>query len=522
MTPNLRRAACALAILLFAAVPALAAGPLEPAGGRGLVGADATDVVSAELDRRLAEEAGANIARLRAEGRLPAIAPKVSGLGWPLGPVDGAGMDYHGISNFVDLNAAFPNQLRDYTCATRTYDTASGYNHRGIDYFTWPFPWKLMDDGVVDVRAVAPGTLVGKGDGNNDRSCSMSAPDTPNYVTIRHADGTIARYLHLKNGSVTSLPIGSEIAAGTVIGKVGSSGVSTGPHLHLELRASEAPGAAVIEPHNGACNASPSAWAQQRPYREPRINRLSTHSAPPLGPGCSGGVATGTDVPNFKDAFMPGESVVFMAAYRDQGKGQQTQFRVIRPDQSVHLSWTFDLASQAGAPDFYNGSYWYWTQALPANAPHGLWTFEATHEGVTERHRFRVGNTTTAINDMRGLIGAWYEPATSGQGMELHWINDNIALLFFYGHKDSGENFFLLGQRNGAFDYGQEVVFEMRLATGGRFTGLDPAAIQRPVWGTVAITFVNCETAVAELDGIDGQQVLTLTRLGRTTGLACD
>ena len=45
--------------------------------------------------------------------------------------------------------------------------------------------------------------------------------------------------------------------------------------------------------------------------------------------------------------------------------------------------------------------------------------------------------------------------------------------------------------------------------------------MQRPAWGQARITFVNCETAVAELDGIDGNQVLNLERLGRTEGLDC-
>lgn len=513
------RTGVGLALALGLALPAHA---IRPDGGHGVQGLEHADHISPALDRRLAEEVQANMAMLQKLGRLPTGTPKVSGIGWPLGPVDGAGTDLHGISNFVDLNAAFPNQVRDYTCGTRSYDTANGYNHRGIDYFTWPFGWYLMDQGVVDVVAVAPGTLVARGDGNNDRSCSFNAPDTPNYVVIRHGDGTVARYLHLKQGSVTTRPIGSAIAVGEVLGKVGSSGISTGPHLHLELRANETAGAAVIEPHNGACNASPSAWASQRPYRDSSLNQVSTHSAAPILASCPAGAITqpGTDTPRFKDHFQPGEPITLMAAYRDQGRGQVTQLRVLRPDRSVFEAWSFDSAD-AGAPAFYNGSYWYWNNLIPADAPHGLWTFEATFEGKTKRQDFRVGNTTQAINDMRGLIGAWYEPATSGQGFELQWINGNTALVFFYGHHDDGSNFFLVGQRDGAWDFNQEVVFEMYETIGGRFNGLDPGAIQRPTWGQARITFVDCDTAVAELDGNDGVQVLNLERLGRTTGLDC-
>lgn len=521
MTPHPIRPSLALLPLCLAlALPALAA---RPDGGHGVTGVDYADHVSDALDRRLADEVAANLADLRKSGRLPEAVPKVSGLVWPLGPVDGAGTDLHGISNFVDLEPGFPNQLRDYTCGTRSYDTTSGYNHRGIDYFIWPFGWQLMDQGTVDIRAVAPGVLVARGDGNDDRSCSFNAPDTPNYVVIRHGDGTVARYLHMKTGSVTTRPVGSTIAAGEVIGKVGSSGISTGPHLHLEIRANELAGAAVIEPHTGACNASPTAWSSQRPYRDSAINQLSTHSAAPSLPGCPAGATRqpGTDTPRFKNSFQPGEPITLMAAYRDQGRGQVTQFRVLRPDLSEHLAWDFDMAQQNGTPDSYNGSYWYWNQTLPANAAHGLWTFEAQFQGETKRHHFRVGNTTSAINDMKGLIGAWYEPATSGQGFELQWINGNTALLFFYGHKDNGENLFLVAQRDGPWDFGQEVEFELYETVGGRFNGLDPANIQRPTWGSARITWVNCETAVAELSGTDGTQVLNLERLGRTTGLDC-
>jgi hypothetical protein len=378
-----------------------------------------------------------------------------------------------------------------------------------------------MDAGAIDVRAAAPGTLIEKRDGEDDRSCSFNAPDTANYVIILHADGTIARYLHLRAGSVTALPIGTAIAAGQVLGKVGSSGISTGPHLHFELRATNAVNAAVIEPHTGQCNAVATGWGAQRPYRDSHINRLSTHGAPPVPPTCSGTRMPGTDTPNFKDTFQPGETLYTLAAYRDIGRGQKTQFRVLRPDLTPLAAWTFDLADTGSTPPYYNGAYWYWTHALPAAAPHGLWLFESEYEGKTTRHPFRVGGTTQAIPDLRGLIGAWFEPETSGQGFEFHWINDTTALVFFYGHHDDGSNFFLLGQRDAPFDFGQEVTFEMYRTTGGRWTNLDPALIQRPVWGQLRITFVDCEHAVAELDGADGVQVMSLERLGRTVGLDC-
>ena len=53
-----------------------------------------------------------------------------------------------------------------------------------------------------------------------------------NYVTIKDADGYEIRYAHLSSRSVSA---GQSIEKGEEIGKVGSTGNSTGPHLHLEL-----------------------------------------------------------------------------------------------------------------------------------------------------------------------------------------------------------------------------------------------------------------------------------------------
>lgn len=462
-------------------------------------------------------EVDANIATLRSQGKsLPAMQPKIGGMAWPLGPYPGVGRDWHGISNFVDLDGGYPGRLRDYTCGTRTYDNANGYNHAGTDFFTWPFPWHLMDTGAVDVLAAAPGTLVAKRDGNDDRSCSFDAPDTANYVIVRHADGTVARYLHLKRGSVTPLAIGSEISAGQVLGKVGSSGISTGPHLHLELRADNSANAAVIDPFHGECNAIPTGWAEQRPYTEMRINRLSTHSAAPVFPECP----QTQDQPNFRNVFAPGDPIVFLAAFRDSRRGIPTRFRVLRPDGSQQETWNFDMADDPASPPFYSGAYWYWTAQVPADAPPGRWRFEAVLESRTSTHEFRVGSP--AIADPRGLIGSWFDPATSGQGFELQWINGNLLLVYFYGHRDDGSNLFLLGTREGAPEYGQPIDIPLYTTTGGRFTDFDPDAILREEWGTLTLTVHSCEQASATLSGIDGDQSLDLERLGRTTGLDCE
>ncbi|HVF36110.1 MAG TPA: M23 family metallopeptidase [Candidatus Saccharimonadia bacterium] len=376
-----------------AAVPALA-----PDGGGAAP--DYTDVHDPRLEAEIAARTEAALARLAQAGRLPPARPKVAaGLSWPLALQPGPGIDWHGISNFVDLDPAFPSRVRDFECRTRTYDNAQGYNHNGTDFFTWPFAWTLMDAGAIDVVAAAPGTLLVKVDGNPDRSCSFSAPDTANLVVVRHEDGRIARYLHLKTGSVTAKQEGDAIALGEPLGKVGSSGVSTGPHLHFELR--EAATGAIVDPFAGQCNLRATAWAQQRPYYESRLNRVATHRAAPAFPGCP---AT-SDTPNLADEFAPGATVFYASYFRDQRHGQLARMRVLRPDASLYREWTFDSAQQAGTPAHFNASYFFWSNALPIDAPAGRWTFEATFEGITLREPFTVTGAATCVAPVVALAG---------------------------------------------------------------------------------------------------------------------
>ena len=60
------------------------------------------------------------------------------------------------------------------------------------------------------------------------------------YIVINHHDGTMTLYGHLLSGSRTVSP-GDSVSQGQVIGTVGSTGHSTGPHLHFEVRVGGSP-----------------------------------------------------------------------------------------------------------------------------------------------------------------------------------------------------------------------------------------------------------------------------------------
>src|SRR5215207_7404281 len=156
---------------------------------------------------------------------VPPVTPSSTLLLWPLAGADGR--DWV-INNYVDLDAA--SGTLDYTGGSGS--GAKTYNgHSGIDIDVPNFRW--MDDGVSTVLAAASGVVTSVHDNEPDRNTSCTG--NANLVQVRHADGLTALYGHLRKGS-GAVSVGQQVSVGAVLGVVGSSGCSTAPHLHFELR----------------------------------------------------------------------------------------------------------------------------------------------------------------------------------------------------------------------------------------------------------------------------------------------
>lgn len=92
----------------------------------------------------------------------------------------------------------------------------NGRLHEGVD---------ISADSGVPVIAAADGVVVEAGTkGGYGR-----------YVAVRHAEGLTTFYAHL--GAIAAgVKPGLAVKAGAPLGRIGSTGTSTGPHLHFEIR----------------------------------------------------------------------------------------------------------------------------------------------------------------------------------------------------------------------------------------------------------------------------------------------
>ena len=451
--------------------------------GGGDVPAPQHAPLASETEAELSIESQRN---LRKSGLAPPLPGEkaADGLSWPVALRPGiAGDDRTGISNFVDLDAATPDKLRDYTCGKRTYDTAAGYNHAGIDIFVAPFPWQSMAQGAVEVRAAAAGTLVLRRDGEYDRNCSIDSPDTPNMLIIAHDDGTFGRYLHLKAGSLTDAAIGARIPAGAPLGLIGSSGISSGPHLHFELRGANG---SVIEPHSGQCNGVASRWSDQPAYRRPRLNLVGVHSAPPqwFQEECSR-----AERPNHARWLQPGATVFIVGHYADQPAGKISTIVLRRPDGSEQSRFEHaPTATQLGARDAYHASSWVFSTQLPANAPPGRWEAAITYEGRTLVQPFAVGGPIFAAS------GLWYDPAQSGHGFTLETVEiaGKLHLVAAWFTYLDGEPRWIHGV---APIVDNRATIPAMISKGGRFPpAFDPASVAFEPWGTFEFTFETADS----------------------------
>lgn len=131
--------------------------------------------------------------------------------------------------------SAYLPDVQDYGLSTGFIWPANGVFTSG---YGWR--WGRVHQGI-DIAAPIGTPILAAASGVVEYS-SWNDGGYGNMIDIRHADGTITRYAHLNDRFVKE---GQSVNQGQLIGEMGSTGFSTGPHLHFEIRPN---GGSAIDP----------------------------------------------------------------------------------------------------------------------------------------------------------------------------------------------------------------------------------------------------------------------------------
>jgi hypothetical protein len=190
----------------------------------------------------------------------------------------------------------------------------------------------------------------------------------------------VAWYGHLKSGSLTTKAAGDPVSAGEFLGVVGSSGNSTGPHLHFEVH-DEA--GALIDPFAGSCNDLnfESWWMDQEPYQVSTVTKILFHDEAPAFGACG---TSSAEQPNIRQQFYASEDIFVGIYLRDPKIGQKLGIRIMRPDGTLFKRYETSVTNSGAA------GYEIAQLKINRNPQYGEWTVQVDYERQAFAASFRL------------------------------------------------------------------------------------------------------------------------------------
>ena len=265
------------------------------------------------------------------------------------------------VQNLVDADPG-PGR-RDAFCGAATYD-----GHKGTDFRVVDLP--AMREGV-DVLAPAPGTVTAVRDGERDGledAVAVAGRECGNGLVIDHGDGWETQLCHLARDSIR-VARGARVERGEAVGRMGLSGRTEFPHVHLSVRKDgrvidPASGRAVEAANVSACasdGSDASLWdaRAREAVRGDRTRILAT--------GFASAPVTGRDV--LRGVSAPGASgpLVLYAHFMNLEPGDRVDLVIVGPGgvfaqssgepiPSHKATWTAYAGRRTVPPGDYEGT----------------------------------------------------------------------------------------------------------------------------------------------------------------------
>ncbi|NJK67594.1 MAG: M23 family metallopeptidase [Microcoleus sp. SU_5_3] len=239
------------------------------------------------------------------------------------------------IFHYVDRDPS-PTAV-DFGCGRQTYN-----GHDGID-FGIPDE-KTMAKGVA-VTASAVGKVLRVRDGVVDRrlqndtdKANIAGTECGNGMVIDHGNGWEAQYCHLRQGSVVVKP-GMQVEKGAKLGMVGTSGMTSFPHVHVTFRYQ----GKVVDPFVGpdakqGCNTARNPiWDKPIDYIPTGLIRAGFAPKPPDMNAVWQG--------QFSETQLPANSPALLFWVQSYGvlKGDREQYQLFAPNGQIIATQTKEI-----------------------------------------------------------------------------------------------------------------------------------------------------------------------------------
>jgi murein DD-endopeptidase MepM/ murein hydrolase activator NlpD len=282
-------------------------------------------------------------------------------------PLGGTPSQTWGITNYVDQDPRL-GTMEDHEGGPYVFE-----NHQGIDFFAPSFAGQ--DDGI-EILAAAAGTVVNVGDGEFDRHTSFQ-PGDGNYVVLDHGNGWQTIYAHFRKDTI-NVQLNDVVSAGQVLGLLGSSGFSSGPHLHFGILHNNIEVDSYLDPD--------TFWVAPLPYQATVRGVFDS------------GVTSINSFPDYperpvnSDVFTPGPHEVWLWASLLAAPGDVLTTTYFRPNASTYSSFDYTVTAEGAR----GGQYSFYT-ILPTTPPLGTWQVALKINGVEHvRRPFTVASTGAA------------------------------------------------------------------------------------------------------------------------------